>query len=102
MASAAGSSIAEVQAEITEVKQQLHGASEELQLVLQRRLAALQEEKVLLIRQQSGADTHTVLDSSHQLLACQASLQQPFSNTPQAPIPTIAYNTKKCKTTQCI
>lgn len=40
-------SMTEVKAEVTEVEQRLHGASDELQLVLHQRLALLQDKKIV-------------------------------------------------------
>jgi hypothetical protein len=58
-AAAAGDSmqhrIADIQADIGEAKQQLQGATGDKEVALQQRLAALEQQKLLLMQQQSGA-----------------------------------------------
>jgi hypothetical protein len=48
-------SILEAKADIREAKEQLQGATGDERVALQQRLAALEQQKLLLMQQQSGA-----------------------------------------------
>jgi hypothetical protein len=48
-------SIVEAKADIREAKEQLQGATGDEKVALQQRLAALEQQKLLLMQQQSGA-----------------------------------------------
>jgi hypothetical protein len=48
-------SIAEAKADIREAKEQLRGATGDKEVAIQQRLATLEQQKLLLMQQQSGA-----------------------------------------------